>query len=198
MIPILILAAGASARMRGGDKLLEEVQGEPLVHLLARRALRTGHPVFVALAPDNTARARALDDLDVTVLTVPEAGEGMSGTMRGAVAQLPDAPAFMLLLGDLVALETDDLNRVFKARRDQPDHLIWRGATAAGKPGHPIIFDGSLRPEFAKLRGDGGGETIVNPLKDRTCLVRLADNRARLDLDTPEDWAQWRRLLPEQ
>ncbi|MEM9787246.1 MAG: nucleotidyltransferase family protein [Pseudomonadota bacterium] len=198
MIPILILAAGSSSRMRGGDKLLEQVNGEPLIRLQAKRALRTGHPVYVALAPGLDARADALADLDVTILSTPEATEGMSGTMRSAVAQLPDAPAFMMFLGDLVALETEDLMRIMRARKDQPDYLIWRGATTTGKPGHPIIFDASLRPEFAKLQGDGGGETLVNPLRNQTYLLRFDDDRARLDLDTPEDWANWRGSLPKE
>lgn len=198
MIPILILAAGSSSRMRGGDKLLEEVQGEPLLRLQAKRALDTGHPVFVALAPNSQARAATLSGLDVTILTIPEAREGMSGTMRGAVAQLPKAPAFMMFLGDLVALETSDLNRILQAQHDHPDHLIWRGATKAGKPGHPIIFDSSLRPAFAELEGDSGGESLVNPLRDQTCIIPLKDDRARLDLDTPEDWANWRSLAPKE
>ncbi|MDX8353621.1 nucleotidyltransferase family protein [Cognatiyoonia sp. IB215182] len=198
MIPILILAAGTSSRMRGGDKLLEEVRGEPLLRLQAQRALRTGYQVYIALGPDSHARAVVLSDLDVTCLTIPEATEGMSGTMRGAVAKLPAAPAFMMLLGDLVALETEDLKRVFKAREDQPDHLIWRGATTGGKPGHPIIFDASLRPEFAKLAGDSGGETLVKPLREQTCLVPFHDDRARLDLDTPEEWAAWRASLAKK
>lgn len=198
MIPILILAAGTSSRMRGGDKLLEVVGDEPLLRTQARRAMQTGHPVYVALAPDGTARAESLSNLDVTILKVPDAAEGMSGTMRGAVAQLPNAPAFMMLLGDLVALETLDLNQVFEARKAHPDHVIWRGATTAGKPGHPIIFDGSLIPEFAKLQGDSGGESLVHPLKDRTYLVRFNDDRARLDLDTPEDWAAWRSSLAKE
>ena len=192
MIPILILAAGQSSRMRGRDKLLEDVGGEPLIRRQARQALALGGAVYVALGPEQHRRAAALEGLDVTILTVPEAGEGMSGTMRGAVARLPEAPAFMLVLGDLVALETADLQKVYAAFVDQPDHLIWRGVTEDGKHGHPIIFSGKLRPEFAQLAGDGGGETLVKPLIPQTYLVPLSGNRARLDLDTPEDWDDWR------
>ena len=196
MIPILILAAGGSTRMRGADKLLEPVGGAPLLRVLAERAQATGHPVFVALPALDHPRADVIRDLVVHPLAVPEAAEGMSGTMRGAVAQLPDAPAFMLLLGDLVAIRTEDMAAVIKARGEQPDHLIWRGATVDGKPGHPIIFDASLRTAFQTLTGDSGGEPIVRPLADRTCLVPLPDNRARLDLDTPEDWENWRNSIP--
>ncbi|WP_296426389.1 nucleotidyltransferase family protein [Yoonia sp.] len=192
MIPIVILAAGGSRRMRGADKMLEQVAGIPLLRLQAQRALATGHPVFVAVPAADHPRTAVIADLDVTPIIVPEAAEGMSGTMRCAIARLPACPAFMIVLADLVAIETDDLLTVLHARIAHPDHLIWRGATGDGKPGHPIIFDNSLRPEFAALHGDAGGETIVRQRRGQTHLTRLPENRARLDLDTPEDWAAWR------
>ncbi len=193
MIPILILAAGSSSRMRGRDKLLEDVGGVPLIRRQAQRTIKTGHPVFVALPARTHPRFEAINDLPVTVLAVPQASEGMSGTLRGAVAQLPDADAFMMVLGDLVDLETTDLSAVLSAYDAHPNHLVWRGATDDGKPGHPIIFDASLRSKFAKLNGDGGAACIVDPLHDQTCLIKLTGPRARLDLDTPEDWADWRK-----
>lgn len=192
MIPILILAAGQSSRMRGADKLLENVSGEPLLHRQARLAAATGCPTFVALPDATHPRARVIADLPVTRLAVPEAAEGISGTMRGAVAKLPQAPAFMMVLADLVALTRNDLTAVLEARTAHPDNLIWRGATKDGQPGHPVIFDSSLLTAIAKLEGDNGGERIVAPLKEKTYLVPLPGQNARFDLDTPEDWAAWR------
>jgi CTP:molybdopterin cytidylyltransferase MocA len=196
MIPILILAAGGSTRMRGKDKLLEDVGGVPLLRRQALRAIKTGHPVFVALPDKPHPRVAAISDLHATQLLIPESSEGMSGTMRGAVAQLPHTGAFMMLLGDLIDIGTADMQAIFAAHIAHPDHLIWRGATTTGKPGHPIIFDGSLRPAFNDLRGDGGGEPLVRPLAQKTHLTRFSDDRARNDLDTPEDWTKWRRQNP--
>ena len=196
MIPILILAAGSSSRMQGRDKLLEDVDGVPLLRRQVVIAAATGQPVFVALPPDANARRDAIAGTDANILTVADAAEGMSATMRAAVAALPQAPAFMITLGDLIALETADFNAVLDARTAQPDHLIWRGATEDGKPGHPILFDASLRGDFAKLSGDHGGEAIVTPRTDKTYLVALPGNRARFDLDTPAAWAAWRASRP--
>ena len=72
---ILILAAGSSSRMRGGDKLLEEVAGMPLLARITRAALDTGLPVTVALPPDRPARAGVLDGLAV-VSAAAQLGEG--------------------------------------------------------------------------------------------------------------------------
>ncbi|MBS1302894.1 nucleotidyltransferase family protein [Loktanella sp. SALINAS62] len=191
MIPIVILAAGTSSRMRGVDKLTQLIDGQPLLRRVAARACPVG-TVFVALHPDASARASVLDGLPVTPLMIADAAEGLSSTMRGAVAALPVCPAFMLVLADLPDLTTADLAAVMAARDTDPDALIWRGATPDGKPGHPILFDASLRQRFADLSGDTGGDSIVKPLRDRTHLVRFTDGRARLDLDTPEAWDAWR------
>ncbi|WP_322892493.1 MULTISPECIES: nucleotidyltransferase family protein [unclassified Yoonia] len=193
MVPVLILAAGESRRMRGSDKLLQEVYSMPLLRRQVLMAQAVGQPVFVALPACDHPRAATISDLNVTILAVPESTQGMSATMRGAVAQLPDTKAFMILLADLVAITSADLHMVLDAQHRHPEHLIWRGATTDGKPGHPIIFDAALRPDFATLTGDQGGEPIVRAHLAETCLVPLPDQSARLDLDTPEDWAAWRK-----
>lgn len=192
MIPILILAAGKSARMGGRDKLLEDVGGVSLLRKQALMALATEEPVFVAVGPENAPREAVLGDLDLTVLTAPDAAEGMGATLRQTVRKLPKTPAFMVVLADLVALETSDLVTVLNACIKNPHRLIWRGATTDGKPGHPIVFADTLRTEFDELAGDHGGEAIVKNARDQTMLVKLPENRARFDLDTPEDWKNWR------
>lgn len=194
MIPILIMAAGQSTRMRGADKMLEDANGEPLLRRQVKMAAATGAPVFVALPTDASARQIAIADLDVAVLTVPEAIKGLSHSLRGALQQLPGCDAFMVMLADLVALETEDLLDLINARRDQPDAMIWRATTQAGQPGHPVIFDARLRPTFETLNGDDGAAPIIAQNATQTVLVPLKGNRARFDLDTPEDWAAWRAI----
>lgn len=190
MIPILILAAGESRRMRGRDKLAELVGGVPLLRRQVLAALTLGEPVFVALPGPGHDRAQHISDLEVTPLIVPEAAEGMSGTLRGAVAQLPDCAAFLVVLADLPLIDAKAMGQVRDLRRARPDALIWRGTTEDGLPGHPILFDARLRPDFANLEGDAGGEAIVRAHPVAT--VALPGEAARLDLDTPEDWERFR------
>ena len=196
MTPTLILAAGKSSRMRGRDKHLEEIEGEPLLRRLAVAALELGEPVFVALPSLPHPRAECLAGLDLSLLAIPDAAEGMSGTMRGAVARLPACEGFLLVLGDLAEIGADEMQAVMAARADHPDYLIWRGATETGEPGHPILFAASLIPRFAELSGDGGGESLVKPLREQTYIVPLPGNVARNDLDTPEDWDAFRKKTP--
>ncbi|MGI9368384.1 MAG: NTP transferase domain-containing protein, partial [Ruegeria sp.] len=76
-IPIILLAAGQSSRMRGVDKLLQQVDTEPLLRRTARLALSAGS-VIVALPPAPHPRYAALEGLDVRSVAVPDAAEGIN------------------------------------------------------------------------------------------------------------------------
>ena len=188
MIPVLILAAGASSRMRGADKCLKIVDGQPLLRRIARAGSEVGD-TFVALHHHAPARLAVLEGLAVTPLFVPQAAEGLSGSLRGAVAGLPPCDAVLVVLADLPRIGAAEMRAVIAARSAHPEALIWRGATADGAPGHPTLFDASLLPAFADLSGDTGAAPLIARHRDRTVLVPFADDRARLDLDTLEDWA---------
>jgi len=180
--------------MRGTDKLMEPVEGVPLIRRQAEmaRAVTRGE-VIIALPPTQGPRHDALDDLDVTALPVADADEGMNASLRSAVAALPPGSnAVMIILADLPELTADDLKIVFQRVDLTSNTLIWRGATRDGQPGHPIVFAASLFDALSKLRGDSGGREIVASAKDRVALVALPGQRARRDLDTPEDWIAWR------
>ncbi len=190
MIPVLILAAGASSRMGGRDKLMEDVGGVPLLRRQIDIAAGVG-AVYVALPAADHPRMAALVGTRASPLIAQNAADGMGATLRDAVAQLPVCGAFMVLLGDLISLENSELLDVLHLHRTEPDRITWRGATPAGKPGHPIIFHASLRPQFGTLNGDRGADVIARAYVDQSSLCRFADDRALHDLDTPADWAGW-------
>ncbi|MEL7166442.1 MAG: nucleotidyltransferase family protein [Pseudomonadota bacterium] len=191
-MPVLIPAAGLSSRMRGTDKLLLEVDGRPLLRRQIEIAQSVSADVCVALPPAPHPRYEAVPD-GVSVVAVPDAAKGMSASVRALVTQVLDrASQAMILLADLPALTAADLRAVLDAADAHPDALIWRGATQDGAPGHPLVVSRKLFAEFQALRGDTGGAQVAKAHRDRTHLVALPGNRARLDLDTPEDWTAWR------
>lgn len=191
-IPIILLAAGSSSRMGNSDKLMQIVDGAPLIRRSAEIA-RTVGPVIVALPPHPHPRYAALEGLNVQLVPVPDADEGMNASLRCAVAYVPaSARAAMVLLADLPDLTTDDLGAVLNSVAEHPNNLIWRGAAADGKPGHPVIFDRRIFEELTRLSGDGGAQCIVQKHADKLHIQPLPGHHATLDLDTPQDWAAWR------
>jgi molybdenum cofactor cytidylyltransferase len=189
---ILVLAAGASSRMRGRDKLLEPVTGKPLLLKVVETAVATGAPVVITLPPLSEARRAILTGLPVTLVEVPDAAQGMSRSISGGIAAIgPEGDAgLMILPADMPGFSTEALADLISRFQSEPD-LIFRGAAADGTPGHPVIFPHDLWADLAAVTGDEGGQSVLRRHRDRVRLVPLPEDMALLDLDTPEAWARF-------
>jgi molybdenum cofactor cytidylyltransferase len=190
---VFLPAAGASRRMRGGDKLLEQIAGEPLLRRQAARACATGCPVAVGLRVHDIDRHAALAGLALTALSIPDADEGMAATLRAgaqwAIA-LP-AAALLIVLPDMPDVTSRDLQAMLLAQSHEPQ-AIWRGSDVNGTAGHPVIFPRRLFDKLTKLHGDSGARSVLSDPNDRPKQVELPADHATMDLDTPEAWAAWR------
>jgi CTP:molybdopterin cytidylyltransferase MocA len=195
-VHILIPAAGASARMRGRDKLLEMVDGMPQLRRAVEAARGAGAArVWVTLPPRDgrlaEARHQALDGSWARRIEVPDCAEGMAASLRAGAraAMAQKAGAVLVLLADMPEIEAADLARFVAAFADDPD-VIWRGADQDGAPGHPVMIPARLLPAMTKLAGDAGARVLLRG--ERIGLLTLPGTRATTDLDSPEDWAEWR------
>ena len=185
---ILLLAAGASSRMRGRDKLLEPVNGVPLLQVMVRRSAETGMPVFVT-QPD-PKHPRCPYTVPATPVYVPGWQEGMAASIRAGVKALPpDVEAVMILPADMPDITEQDLLKVAGSLHGH-DPAIVRACTETGKPGHPVLFPRRYFSELMQVKGHSGGREILRHRPVRKVL--LPGEHAAADLDTPEDWQNWR------
>ena len=195
MNPLAVIpAAGSSSRMRGRDKLLEKVEGMPLLRRQAGSAVVSGCKVVVALRKGDVARREAIGRLEATMIEVLDASEGLGATLRAAtlhVMQVAPSRAMMILLPDVPGVTASDIKTVIERFEAAGGDTPTRATDAAGTPGTPLIVPARLLPRFARLTGDEGGRAA---LEDETItFVQLQGDRATRDLDTPEDWQAWRR-----
>lgn len=190
MIATAILAAGSARRMRGADKLLQPVAGEPVLRRIARAAAAAGGPVAVTLRAPDPDRAAALAGLDLTPLPVPDAAEGMAASIRAAAAwaQALGAAGLILSPADLPDLGPDDFAAL--AEGFDPAGPPLRAADPLGRAGHPVAFPARLLPDLLALTGDAGARPVLAAHPPR--LLPRPHAGPTLDLDTPEDWAAWR------
>ncbi len=189
---ILLPAAGASQRMRGtGDKLLQEVQGRPLLRLVAERACAVAAHVAVTVPPEPGARACALRGLRVKQLPVQRASEGLAASLReGALwAMGLGVEALMVILPDMPEITSRDMRALIVAQARCPSRPL-RASTEAGTPGHPVILPRDLLPQMLTLSGDEGARSTLT--RHPPVLYPLRGARALCDLDTPEAWNAWR------
>lgn len=188
---IILLAAGRSTRMRGADKMLEPVPAplgdRPLLEVMAQRCLKAG-PTRIVLGPDQDARRACVEGSSAEILIAPRAA-GMAASIVTGVAGL--SGAVLVVLADMPEVMASDLHLMLALGRHDPSAIL-RAASGDGTPGHPVLFPADLVEELSGLSGDEGARSILTRHRDRVRLVPLEGNRALTDLDTPEDWADWR------
>ncbi|MGH1414447.1 MAG: nucleotidyltransferase family protein [Pelagimonas sp.] len=191
-IAIVIPAAGASRRMRGQDKLLQEIDGVPLLRRQVQIALATGAHVCVTLPDHDHPRAAALQGLPVQIVAVPDAALGMSASLRRGVGLLPrNLRAVIILPADMPDLETEDLLAVYQGFCNEAHPTLQQATSADGKPGHPVLFPSDCFMALMSVSGDQGARQVLRDNKHRLRHVALPGDRALTDLDTPEAWDSW-------
>ena len=183
---ILVLAAGASSRMRGADKLLEPVDGIPLILRAVRAACAVSARVVVTLPP-NSDRAAWLGDSPARRITV--AGRAMSASIRAGVTALPDADAILIHLADMPDIAAPELQALADAWTTGTFGIL-RATAADGTPGQPVVFAREHFPALLSLTGDRGARDLL--AGPGVAHLPLPGRAALTDLDTPEDWAEWR------
>jgi len=193
-IAIMIPAAGASSRMRGRDKLLERVDGLPLLLRQAHMALACNRDVLVTVPPGAAGKKRRevlRQSNRLTVRVITDASEGIAASLRAgaAWAQAHEFDALMIVLADLPDLGCDDLQKLMQVAAEKPD-LVIRAVDQTGSLGHPVIFPARLFSAIAELNGDQGARDLLR--HEDVVTLPLAGGRATTDLDTPEAWARWR------
>ncbi|MEJ6388447.1 nucleotidyltransferase family protein [Gymnodinialimonas ulvae] len=185
---IVLLAAGGSTRMRGADKLMEEVDGMPLLRLMAERCVKAGD-TRVVLGPGQTARRAAIEDLSLEIVEAADT-DGMAASIRAGVHGVK-ARAVMIVLADMPEITASDLHLLLGLAAQNLSPIV-QAASADGQPGQPVVFAAKYLKHLAKLQGDEGARSILQAHARDVALIPLADRRALIDLDTPEDWAAWR------
>jgi molybdenum cofactor cytidylyltransferase len=194
IVAAILLAAGASRRMRGADKLLEPVDGQPMLRCAALALSRARvDKLFVVVPPGDRARRDALDGLDVTIVENALAEEGMGSSIRAAMAVLPeDVDAAILALADMPEVAPAHVDRLIAAFDPEEGRAICRAATEDGTPGHPVLFGRRFFETLARSSGDEGARAVIGDHPELVEMVPTPGLGAVLDLDTPEAWARWR------
>lgn len=189
-LAIVILAAGASSRMRGRDKLFESLGGTPILTRLVHFAQGYG-AIYVTLPDPNHPRHELLTDTRALPIYVPDAADGMSASIKRACAAVMETSStgMMILTGDLPDLTEAHFQQICAEWAKDKTRYV-QAKDRDGKPGHPVIIPKSGWADIETLQGDIGLRNILR--EKRIEYVSFQDYGPTLDLDTPEAWDAWR------
>lgn len=183
----VLLAAGTSSRFGDRNKLLAEVDGEPIVRRAARTLLGAAlSGVTVVVGHEAAAVRDAVADLDVRVVYAPDYAEGQSRSVRTGVraAAATGADAVLIALGDMPDVDPASVNALVAAYAAGEGTAL--AAAHEGTRGNPVLFDRRFFEALTDVSGDVGGRRILRSAEG-AALVETGDPGVRRDVDTRAD-----------
>jgi len=181
----VLLAAGMGTRFEGGNKLLADLDGEPVVRRAARTLIDSPvDEVVVVLGHDAEAVDSALADLDIAVRHNENYAEGQSTSVAVGVAAARDRgwDAALFALGDMPHVDSETIETLVNAYRADAGSVL--APACEGTRGNPVLFDSQHFDALADVSGDRGGRDIID---DIGTLVPVDDPGVRQDIDRRGD-----------
>lgn len=187
MITAILLAAGASRRF-GAPKLLQDLEGKPVLRWSAEAFLRPPvDELVVVVPPAHDEFERILAGTEARLVVNPHPERGMGASLACAIAALrPATEAVLVGLADEPVPDRAAIGRVVGRYRERKGEVGIVVPTFGGVRGHPVLFGRSVFGELAMLTGDRGGRDVADRDPGRVATVEL-DAPKPLDIDTPAD-----------
>ncbi len=184
----ILLAAGLSQRMGSQNKLLIEIDGEPLVRRTAKTYLAAGAAVHAVLGYE-AARIRAvLKDLPVSFIENPAYAEGQPSSVRAGVESLSgNFSAVIVALSDQPSLTPADILGLLDAFAEAGNFILIPYFN--GRRGNPAVFPATLIAEMRALGLNAVSRDFIDRNPHLTRAYDAPNDHFVIDIDTPEDLA---------
>lgn len=181
----VILAAGLSSRMAPLNKLLELLDGRPVIRHVVQAALDAPlDPVTVVIAPDREALLEVFEGLPLRVVVNDGHQEGLASSIRTGVSSImSDVDAAAFLLGDMPLIAPRHLRSLIAAFAPARGLSICI-PTYATERGNPVLWGAQHFPRLLKLQGDQGARVLFRDLADQIAEVEMPDDAVLWDIDT--------------
>jgi molybdenum cofactor cytidylyltransferase len=182
----VVLAAGTSSRFGGANKLLADLDGDPLVRHAVRTLVAAGlAPVVVAVGHEADA-VRAVLPADVGTVHAPDYASGQSASVRAGTAAVveTEADAAVFLPGDMPVVDPETVRALVAAHAAGVGDAL--AARHDGRRGNPVLFDRRRFDALRRVTGDVGGRNVFLG-SDDAAFVAVDDPGVRTDVDTPAD-----------
>ena len=186
----ILLAAGSSSRMGTVNKLLAQIDGEPLVRRAARAMCDGGiEGLVVVTGHQHDDVAAALAGLEVTFVHNADFAAGQAGSVAAGIAALPAGVSGALIaLADMPFIAADLVAEMIRDHSGLGDHEMRISIPVHdGRRGNPVLWGRGFFGALAKLRGDMGGRRVLSENPAAVNSISWHDDSIHRDIDTPQD-----------
>jgi molybdenum cofactor cytidylyltransferase len=194
----VLLAAGLSRRMGERNKLLIEIEGEPLVRRTAKAYLAAGVGVHIVLGHEAEQVSAVLKDLPAAFVHNPDYAQGQPTSVRAGIDSLASGyTAILIALADQAALTAADIGGLVKAfAADGGSRILV--PFYQGRRGNPVIFPASLIEDMRALGRDAASRSFVDNSPALVYRYEAPNDHTVIDIDTPDDVIGFERRLRQQ
>jgi molybdenum cofactor cytidylyltransferase len=185
-IKLLLLAAGASLRMRSPKQLLPW-GSQTLIEHQIKSLLETSNPLSVVLGAYSEEIINVIDKFQIEIYKNENWEKGMGTSisygMNILLEKYPNVDGVLITLIDQPLLTTAHFKKMLNLFQEGKDQIIV-SQSENGWLGAPVLFDKKYFDELLELKGDEGAKLIISKYKNS---VQLIDGGAFLkDMDTLE------------
>jgi molybdenum cofactor cytidylyltransferase len=171
----------------GSNKLLLDVEGEPMVRRTVRRALDAGCTPVVVVTGHESERVRAaLVGLEVVCVASSDPTGPTSASLHAGLRALPaECQETVVMLADMVQVSATMVRDLIAAAAETPAPLVVSQYGEVNAP--PLLFRRALWPELLAWTGEGCGKQVVNAHRAEAVVLTWPE-AALQDVDTPADY----------
>ena len=188
---ILILAAGASTRMKKAKQLLPWGNTSLVNHVIETALESRATETYVVLGASYEAIHEKIKDKKVSIVFNENFESGIASSIRVGVKEILKTKqplGVLIMLGDQPFVRSEYLNEMIEAFAANNIGVVC--SNYGNTIGVPVIFGAEYFNELLELRGDRGATTIISKYKEKGII--LNPGIAVQDIDTMEDYIKYR------
>jgi molybdenum cofactor cytidylyltransferase len=190
-VAAVVLAAGRSSRMAPRNKLLEFIEGKPLIAQTVSAALDSGAGLVIVVTGFEAERVEeALRGLKAKVVHNADHAQGLSTSLRTGLGALPrNSDGALIRLGDMPKIGSEDLDALLAAFKCRETICV---PMRDGRRGNPVLWGAHYFPEIMRLVGDKGAKPLMAKYPEHVIEVHIDSEGIFSDIDTPLDLVRLR------
>ena len=187
MISAILLAAGQSKRMDGGNKLTKEIKGIPLIKLSVKNILASSVDELIIVLGYQKEIIEKLIDKNKKIKFVfnKDFKNGIASSIKTGLNHLSiNTEAFFICLGDMPMVNHNIYNQLIKSKNNK-EIIV---PTYKRQQGNPVLFDKSMKEKIMSIAGDVGAKKILELNKDKILNLEVDDQGITKGFDTQDNF----------
>ncbi len=183
MISAILLAAGQSRRLIGGNKLIIKYKEVPLINHILKSLIKSKvNNIIIVLGYESNKIKK------IIFINNPNYKKGISSSIKCGLKKLSNKnKGFIIAQSDMPLVTFSLINKIYNSiiKSNKLVHVLKNN----NKIGNPIGFNIETKIKFKKIKGNMGARKMVKKLSKNTNFLSTNSKAIFKDLDLKKDFS---------